>query len=123
MYVQQIEFDHAAKVCLNEGGINDVGDMSAEQLLEAAVAQFGEVTEVVYDPENESRAIGWKFQNSANYDEVPDGEESEFTLETWVILHDKLPEVKYFYSDLGEIGSVPGTGGPAIVVNEVTDNS
>jgi len=100
MFVQQLEFDHAAKVCLNEGGLNDVGEMTVAELRQAAEEQFGPIVGSVQDPDNESRTIGWKFQAEAKYDEVPEGEDNSFTLETWVVLHSKQPEVRYFYAEL-----------------------
>jgi hypothetical protein len=118
MYVQQIEFDHGSKVCLNEGGIGDVGDMTAEALREAADAQFGTFVGDIIDPDNETSVIGWKFQTSANYDEVPEGDDAAFTLETWVILHEKQPEIKYFYADLGKPDPVAEPESPVVVTTE-----
>jgi len=117
MFVQQIEFDHAAKTCLNEGGLNDVGEMTVAELRQAAEEQFGSIVGNVQDPDDESRTIGWKFQADAKYDEVPEGEGDSFILETWVVLHSKQPEVKYFYAELDE----PDTG-PAIVATEADDS-
>ncbi len=117
MFVQQLEFDHAAKVCLNEGGLNDVGEMTVAELRQAAEEQFGTIVGNVQDPDNESKTIGWKFQAEAKYDEIPEGEDDSFTLETWVVLHSRQPEVRYFYAEL----DVDPTS-PAIVTTEV-DNS
>jgi len=117
MFVQQLEFDHVAKVCLNEGGLNDVGDMSVAELRQAAEEQFGSIAGTVQDPDDESRTIGWKFQAEAKYDELPEEEDNSFTLETWVVLHSKQPVVRYFYAELGT-----ESVSPAIVTTEV-DNS
>jgi len=99
MFVQQIEFDHDAKVCLNESGLNDVGNLSVEELQQAAIEQFGPIVGFVDNPNNDS-AIGWKFMAKAKYDEVPEGQDPEFTLETWVVLHEKQPEVTYFHANI-----------------------
>jgi len=100
MYVQQIEFDHAAGTCLNEGGISPTEGMSLEDVRAIADKEFGQFVGDIFDPDNESRKIGWKFQKPAKYDDVESEEDASFTLETWIILHDKLPEVKYFYTNL-----------------------
>jgi len=121
MFVQQIEFDHAAKVCLNEGGINDIGEMTISELQQAAVEQFGAIVGNVQDPDNESRIIGWKFQAEAKYDEAPEGESDAFTLETWIVIHDKLPEVRYFYAEIDESNIDPAVG-PAVVATDVENS-
>ncbi|MBK25135.1 MAG: hypothetical protein CME70_14150 [Halobacteriovorax sp.] len=100
MWVQEIEFDNNSDVCLNEGGINDVGDISVTELLAAAVAEFGDVVGDVVDPENTNKKIGWKFHTQASYDDIDNDEEAKFTLETWVIVHEQPPEVRYFYANI-----------------------
>jgi len=94
MWIQEIEFDVSTDkeqpLLLNEGGINDMGDMSAPDIMEAAEQEFGKYSDNVYDPAAEEKVIGWKFQTNASYEDPAAG--GEFTLETWIILHVQPPE-------------------------------
>ena len=103
MWIQEIEFDSDSNTCLNEGEVNNVGDISLSELLEAAKTEFGAPFENVLSPDDESTSIGWKFRTKATYDDIEDPEEASFTLETWIIVHEKPPEVKYFYAPVENV--------------------
>ena len=96
MWVQEIEFDISQDpvVCLSEGGFQNVGDVSVAELRLAAEDEFGTFVEDIIDPDSDSR-IGWKFRTTAAYEDPTVG--GEFQLETWVILHDEPPEMKFRY--------------------------
>ena len=95
MWIQEIEFDISTDkeqpMLLNEGGINDMGDMTAIEIRSAAEQEFGDYAEDLTDPENPENVIGWKFRSDASYEDPTIGK--EFVLETWVILHENPPKV------------------------------
>jgi len=97
MWVQEIEFDVSQDpvVCLSEGGFQNVGDASVAELRFAAEEEFGEFVEDITDPDNGGVNIGWKFSTTASYEDPELG--GEFKLETWIILHDEPPEMKFKY--------------------------
>ena len=97
MWVQEIEFDISQEppLCLSEGGIQNVGDVSVAELRIAAEQEFGEFIEDLTDPDNEDAPIGWKFRTQATYEDPENG--GEFNLETWIVLHDEPPEMKFRY--------------------------
>lgn len=103
MWIQEIEFDSDSNTCLNEGDVNQIGDVSLEELLEAAKTEYGEPVENVISPDDESVNIGWKFHTKASYDDIEDPDEASFTLETWIIVHEKPPEIKYFYASVQNV--------------------
>lgn len=108
MWIQEIEFDVTTDkdqpMLLNEGGINDMGDMSVIELRSAAEQEFGDYFEDLTDPENPGNIIGWKFRSDASYEDPTIGK--EFVLETWVILHEKPPKVisSYYVIKPEELG-------------------
>lgn len=104
MWVQEIEFDSDSGTCLNEGDVNNVGDASLDELFEAAKSEYGEPFEMISDPSDTSKNIGWKFKSTASYDDIEDPQEASFTLETWIIIHEKPPEILYFYASLPGLG-------------------
>jgi hypothetical protein len=97
MWVQEIEFDVSQDpvVCLSEGGFQNVGDISVIELRTAAEDEFGKFVEDILDPDNDDTRIGWKFATTAAYEDSDVG--GEFKLETWIILHDEPPEMKFRY--------------------------
>lgn len=97
MWVQEIEFDVSQEpaVCLSEGGFQNAGDVTVAELRVAAEAEFGKFVGDVTDPNNGNVPIGWKFRSSARYENAEVG--GEFELETWVVLHDAPPEMKFKY--------------------------
>ena len=97
MWVQEIEFDVSQDpvMCLSEGGFQNVGDTTTvAELRLAAEDEFGMFVEDIIDPDTNSK-IGWKFRTTAAYEDESVG--GEFQLETWVILHDEPPEMKFNY--------------------------
>ena len=95
MYVQEIEFDVDKGECLSEGGFNEVKGVPVAQLRMAAEQEFGGYHGDLFDPDNEEKRIGWKFRATAKYEDPEYGE--EFTLETWVVLHDAPPKMDFSY--------------------------
>ena len=97
MWVQEIEFDVSQDpvVCLSEGGFQNVEDASVAELRLAAEDEFGTFVEDIVDPDNNNVKIGWKFSTTASYEDPELG--GEFKLETWIILHDEPPEMKFRY--------------------------
>jgi hypothetical protein len=97
MWVQEIEFDMSQDppLCLSEGGIQNVEDITIAELRVAAEQEFGQYVEDLTDPDNEDAPIGWKFRTQASYEDPENG--GEFDLETWIVLHDSPPEMKFRY--------------------------
>ena len=97
MWVQEIEFDMSQDppLCLSEGGIQNVGEITVAELRIAAEQEFGQFVEDLTDPDNGDVPIGWKFRTQATYEDPENG--GEFNLETWVVLHDAPPEMKFKY--------------------------
>lgn len=97
MWVQEIEFDISQDpaMCLSEGGFQNVGDTTVAELRLAAEDEFGNFVEDIIDPDNDGARIGWKFRTTAAYEDASVG--GEFQLETWIILHDDPPEMKFKY--------------------------
>ena len=97
MWVQEIEFDISQDpaMCLSEGGFQNVGDTTVAELRIAAEDEFGAFVEDIIDPDNDGVRIGWKFRTTATYEDSSLG--GEFQLETWIILHDEPPEMKFKY--------------------------
>ena len=95
MWVQEIEFDIDKGECLSEGGFNEVKDVPLAQLRLAAEQEFGEYYGDLFDPEDETKRVGWKFRATAKYDNPEVGD--EFNLETWVILHAAPPKMEFSY--------------------------
>ena len=97
MWVQEIEFDISQDpaMCLSEGGFQNVGDVPVIELRLAAEDEFGAFVEDITDPDNNNAPIGWKFRTTAAYEDSDNG--GEFQLETWIILHDEPPEMKFKY--------------------------
>lgn len=99
MWVQEIEFDISQDpaMCLSEGGFQNVGDTTVAELRLAAEDEFGSYVEDIIDPDSDMR-IGWKFRTTATYEDASVG--GEFQLETWIILHDEPPEMKFKYHSI-----------------------
>jgi hypothetical protein len=95
MYVQEIEFDVDKGECLSEGGFNEVKGVPVAQLRMAAEQEFGGYHGDLFDPDNKEIRIGWKFRAQAKYEDPEYGE--EFTLETWVVLHNTQPKMEFSY--------------------------
>lgn len=97
MWVQEIEFDMSQDppLCLSEGGIQNVGEITIAELRIAAEQEFGQYVEDLTDPDNGDAPIGWKFRTQASYEDPENG--GEFDLETWIVLHDEPPEMKFKY--------------------------
>ena len=97
MWVQEIEFDMSQDppLCLSEGGIQNVGEITVAELRIAAEQEFGEFVENLTDPDNGDAPIGWKFRTQATYEDPENG--GEFNLETWIVLHDAPPEMQFKY--------------------------
>lgn len=97
MWIQEIEFDISQDpvACLSEGGFQNVGEVTAAELRVAAEQEFGNFVEVITDPDNNDAPIGWKFRTTATYEDPENG--AEFDLETWIVLHDAPPEMKFRY--------------------------
>ena len=97
MWVQEIEFDISQDpaVCLSEGGFQNVGEVTVAELRVAAEQEFGEFVTNITDPDNDDVPIGWKFRTTAAYEDPENG--GEFDLETWIVLHDAPPEMKFRY--------------------------
>ena len=97
MWIQEIEFDISQDppVCLSEGGFQNVGEITVAELRVAAEQEFGNFIEDITDPDNNDVPIGWKFKTQATYEDPENG--SEFELETWIVLHDAPPEMKFRY--------------------------
>ena len=88
MWVQEIEFDMSQDppLCLSEGGIQNVGEVTVAELRIAAEQEFGEFVENLTDPDNGDVPIVWKFRTQATYEDPENG--GEFNMETWIVLHD-----------------------------------
>jgi len=97
MWIQEIEFDMSQDppVCLSEGGFQNVGEVTVAELRIAAEQEFGSFVEDITDPDNNDVPIGWKFRTQATYEDPENG--AEFDLETWIVLHDEPPEMKFRY--------------------------
>jgi len=98
MWIQEIEFDISQEpvLCLSEGGFQNVSDdVTVAELRIAAEQEFGNFIENITDPENNDASIGWKFRTQATYEDPDTG--AEFELETWVVLHDQPPEMRFKY--------------------------
>lgn len=97
MWIQEIEFDISQDppVCLSEGGFQNVGEVTVAELRVAAEQEFGDFVEDITDPDNNDVPIGWKFRTQATYEDPENG--AEFDLETWIVLHDAPPEMKFKY--------------------------
>lgn len=132
MWVQEIEFDIDKGECLSESGFNEVKDVPVAQLRFAAEQEFGEYHGDLFDPEDETKRIGWKFRAKAKYQDPEYGE--EFNLETWVVLHSDPPKMEFSYytiqdHDLEAIEKIDtllgikGTGTSDDQVNTSTDGA
>jgi hypothetical protein len=110
MWVQEIEFDSDSDTCLNEGDVNQIGEVSLDELLAAAKTEYGDPIGNVVSPDDENTNIGWKFKTTASYDDIEDSDKASFTLETWIIVHEKPPEINYFYAPVAtvEVAATPG---------------
>ena len=97
MWIQEIEFDISQDpvVCLSEGGFQNAGEVTVAEMRVAAEQEFGEFVEDITDPDNNDVPIGWKFRTTATYEDPENG--AEFDLETWIVLHDAPPEMKFRY--------------------------
>lgn len=95
MWVQEIEFDIDKGEQLSQGGFNEVKDVPLAQLRLAAEQEFGSYFGDLFDPDDKTKRVGWKFRAKAKYDDPEVG--NEFNLETWVILHEAPPKMEYSY--------------------------
>ena len=124
MWVQEIEFDISQDpaMCLSEGGFQNVGEVTVAELRLAAEDEFGSFVEDIIDPDSDAR-IGWKFRTTATYEDSSLG--GEFQLETWIILHDEPPEMKFKYHDIqdSEVAEIENLKGSQAILGSDSTNS